>query len=593
MYSGRLKSGTQVLCSPDGILVGSATLPIWQSYFNGLLNRPPPALPPLQHQQLPEYPVPYDIPSQAEVLAVLKKMKNHRAPGDDAITADMLKHLPESGIRELTRTIQTIWKDRRIPDTWREAVIIPLHKKSSVTQPSNYRGISLLRVTYKILERLILERLIQHREARCRDEQAGFRPGRSTIDQVFALRRLLEIRHRYHEPTQVAFLDFEAAFDSPDRDRLFAALRADGVPQDYVTLLKDMNAASTAIVQTPCGRTGRFNVETGVRQGSVAGPFLFNIVIDDIMRRTAEQFPAEVLLHPSGRGIMDMDYADDIAIFAESNRSLQQIVDFVSETAAAYGLKLRADKCKQMFDTIKPSQGISVNGSAIELVSQFMYLGCLLMNSGSYAADLAQRCAKATGAFNALSKCLWSSPISKTVKLRVYLTAIRPILMYGSETWAAPPTTISKIDVTERKLFRRMLGYFYPDVVHTVDLYREVNDLYQSLTRNRHTRLRKPSEQCTMNRLRLLGHILRRPDGRLTKDALFSVPAPNWKRPAGGSRKLWTEVVKEDLISLNIEKQFGRDRTLRKLWNGPNFLLAVQPIAEDRTLWAKLTTTSA
>ncbi|KAK6765156.1 hypothetical protein RB195_025192 [Necator americanus] len=153
-------------------------------------------------------------------------MKNGKFGGDDGISAEMLKYLPPSGIREMTKIIRSVWIDERIPDSWRHDIIIPFHKKLSVTDPWNYRGISLLLVMYKVLERIILDRLINHREETMRDEHAGFRPGRSTIDQVFIVRRVIEIWQRYSKPMQLAFLDFETAFDSPHRGRLLNALRS-------------------------------------------------------------------------------------------------------------------------------------------------------------------------------------------------------------------------------------------------------------------------------------------------------------------------------------------------------------------------------
>ncbi|KAK6729024.1 hypothetical protein RB195_006214 [Necator americanus] len=92
--------------------------------------------------------------------------------------------------------------------------------------------------------------LIKHREETTRDEQAGFRPGRSTIDQVFIVRRLIEIWQRYSNPMHIAFLNF-AAFDSLHRCRLLNALRADGIPGEFVRLLDDMNQRTTAAVRTP------------------------------------------------------------------------------------------------------------------------------------------------------------------------------------------------------------------------------------------------------------------------------------------------------------------------------------------------------
>ncbi|KAK6737226.1 hypothetical protein RB195_019737 [Necator americanus] len=84
-------------------------------------------------------------------------------------------------------------------------------------------------------------------------------------------------------------------------------------------------------------------------------------------------------------------------------------------------------------------------GRTTRLVDEFCYLGCTLKNSDNYEKDIQQRFAKATSAFNSLTKCLWSTPITNEVKLRIYLHAIRPMMMYGSETWAAPSTMMKRL----------------------------------------------------------------------------------------------------------------------------------------------------
>ncbi|KAK6762919.1 hypothetical protein RB195_023576 [Necator americanus] len=283
---------------------------------------------------------------------------------------------------------------------------------------------------YKVLECIILDRLIKHREETTREEQAGFRPGRSTIDQVFIVWSVIEIWQRYSKPMQLAFLDFEAAFDSPHRGRLLNALSADGVPGKFVRLLDDMNQRTTTVVRTPAGCTTPFEVVTGVRQGAVAGPFLFNFAFDDIMRRTVGQYLADIVLAPSGCPFTDLEYADDVVIFAESSTKLQHVVNLLSKLTAAYGLRLRPDKCEQMWISSRSQTGIRVDGQPIELVDEFCYLGCTLKNNGNYEKDIQQSCAKTTSAFNSLTKYLWSTPINNEVKLRVYPSAIHFIMMH-------------------------------------------------------------------------------------------------------------------------------------------------------------------
>ncbi|KAK6762345.1 hypothetical protein RB195_023166 [Necator americanus] len=103
-----------------------------------------------------------------------------------------------------------------------------------------------------------------------------------------------------------------------------------------------------------------------------------------------------------------------------------------------------------MWISSRPRTRIRVNGQPIELVDKFCYLGCMLKNNGSYERDVQQRYAKATSVFNSLTKYLWSTSITNEVKLRVYPSAFRPIMIrYGSDTWAAPSTVKERLDCTE------------------------------------------------------------------------------------------------------------------------------------------------
>jgi exonuclease III len=583
-YSGRITAPTKTLKTAHGIVTGEHTLPVWKEYFETLLNRPPPTLPELAHQFRAPYSVSLRRPEEQEVLGAIRKMTNNKAPGDDDITPEMLKALPRCAITALTNIIGDIWETQRIPDDWRNAVVIPLHKKGPKQDPANFRGISLLRSSYKILERIIVDRIIKARETTARDEQAGFRPGRSTVDQIFCLRQIMEVRRNHRKELHIAFLDFAAAFDCPDRERLFKALKADGVPPKIVELLADMNDHSTATVRTAAGLSERFQVRTGVRQGSVAGPLLFNYAVDDVMRRTAELHPSAIRLHPTSRTVMDLEYADDIAVLAESPEELQRIVTTISQLAASYGLRLRPEKCKQLWTNIKPDTGVSVDGEKIELVPEFCYLGSVISGNGDLTRDVTQRCRKAESAFGTLWKCLWSQPISNEMKLRVYLTAIRPIFLYSSETWAMTTSLVSKVDALERRFLRRILGYFYPDRKHNYELYEDVNKIMRRLSNGRVNRLNRPSEEIATRRLRWLGHILRRPHDRIVHLSLRLNPPQEWKRAPGRKRVTWNEAVKksiDDAMRLHIK----RDELQRQLWNSSEWMELLYPIAQDRDAW--------
>ncbi|KAK6743957.1 hypothetical protein RB195_010949 [Necator americanus] len=116
----------------------------------------------------------------------------------------------------------------------------------------------------------------------------------------------------------------------------------------FVRLLDDMNQRTTTAVQTPAGFATPFEVVTGVRQGAVAGRFLFNFAIDDIMRRTVGQGPADIVLAPSGCPLTDLEYADDVVISTESSTKLQHVVNLVSMDYA-YAL-INVSRCGSLRD---------------------------------------------------------------------------------------------------------------------------------------------------------------------------------------------------------------------------------------------------
>ncbi|KAK6740912.1 hypothetical protein RB195_009017 [Necator americanus] len=116
-YSGKMKRCSPVLNTANGVAVGEATLPIWKEHFKTLLNWLAPSAPELEHVHRPTYAVNEEPPTESEVLVCIQKMKNGKSGGEDGISAEMLKYLPASGIREMTKSIRSIWINERIPDS--------------------------------------------------------------------------------------------------------------------------------------------------------------------------------------------------------------------------------------------------------------------------------------------------------------------------------------------------------------------------------------------------------------------------------------------------------------------------------------------
>ena len=130
--------------------------------------------------------------SREEILEAIKRLKNNKAAGIDNISAELIKYGGQHLHDKIISLIMDIWQEETMPEEWDEGILVALHKKEDRTICSNYRGICILPVGYKILSYILYKRLRIHCENVIGDYQAGFRQSRSTIDQIFILRQMLE-----------------------------------------------------------------------------------------------------------------------------------------------------------------------------------------------------------------------------------------------------------------------------------------------------------------------------------------------------------------------------------------------------------------
>ena len=161
-------------------------------------------------------------------------------------------------------------------------------KKGDLSDCNNWRGITLLSVPGKIFCSILLNKIRSAVDHVLREEQAGFRPGRSCIDQIFALRNILEQSNEWQSPLIINFIDFQKAFDCVDRKALWRIMELYGIPIKIIDLIKNLYENSTCTALVNGERTDPFPVNTGVRQGCILSPILFCIAIDFVMRTTNE-----------------------------------------------------------------------------------------------------------------------------------------------------------------------------------------------------------------------------------------------------------------------------------------------------------------
>ena len=163
-------------------------------------------------------------PSIFEVELAIEKLKNHKSQGTDQIPAELIKAGGSINRREIYKLIISIRNKERMPEEWKESIIVPIYKKGDKTDCNNYRGISLLTTTYKILSNILLSRLSPYTEGIIVDHQCGFRRNRSTTDRMFCIQQILEKKWEYNEAVPQLLIDFEEAYDSVRREVLYNIL---------------------------------------------------------------------------------------------------------------------------------------------------------------------------------------------------------------------------------------------------------------------------------------------------------------------------------------------------------------------------------
>jgi len=164
-------------------------------------------------------------------------------------------------------------------DEWRISTLIKIYKnKGDIQSCANYRGIKLISHTMKLWERVI-ERRIRN-ETRVTDNQFGFMPGRSTMEAIYLLRRVMERYRADKKDLHLVFIYLEKTYDRVPRDILWKSLKKNGVRIAYIRAIKDMYEGASTSVRTQDGATEDFPITIGLHQGSTLSPYPFTLVLD-------------------------------------------------------------------------------------------------------------------------------------------------------------------------------------------------------------------------------------------------------------------------------------------------------------------------
>ncbi|KAL6730841.1 hypothetical protein Aduo_001773 [Ancylostoma duodenale] len=253
--------------------------------------------------------------------------------------------------------------------------------------------------------RVVQQRVQSRHEEVSREEQAGFRPGRGCCHQIFTLQQVMEERIRCGKRLIIVFIDFAAAFDSVYHPAIWNTLEAEGIPGKIIRLLQNTYDGSKCKVRVRGGMSESFTVSTGVRQGCVISPLLFNTVIDAIMRRVFKKRAGVEC--GQQQFVTDLMYADDVAIFANDKAEATSILNDISVTAQPYGLIINAEKTKVLTTDGAPVI-VHLNEAELEQVQNFKYLESIVQEKKiASAVEILSRIGTASAAFGSLAWCLW------------------------------------------------------------------------------------------------------------------------------------------------------------------------------------------
>ena len=309
-------------------------------------------------------------------------MKSGKAAGPDHIPPEALKADINTMVEILYKLFEAIGIEEVVPNDWKLGDLIKIPKKGDFRNCDNYRRISLLSVSGKVLNRVVLERLRVAVDPNLRENQAGFRKGRSCTDQIATLRIVIEQSIEWNSALFVNFIDFEKAFDSLERESLWKLLRHYGIPEKIVSIIRSSySGMSNRVIHD--GKTSEsFNVLTGVRQGCLLSPFIFLLAMDWIMHETTVNKRNGIQWSISSQ-IDDLDFADDLALLSHTYNQMLEKTSVLNTTAQQLGLNIHRRKTKVSRMNTANTNPIPLRGEPIEDVDSLTYLGSIVRRVAS------------------------------------------------------------------------------------------------------------------------------------------------------------------------------------------------------------------
>ena len=409
--------------------------------------------------------------------------------------------------------------------------ILPFPKKGDLGLAKNYRGITLTSIAAKIYNALLRNRIEPKIDIILRKNQNGFRRNRSTTSQILTIRRILEgVRAKNLQATLI-FVDFTKAFDSIHRGKMEKILLAYGIPKETVAAITILYRNTKVKVRSPDGDTEYFDIVAGVLQGDTLAPYLFIICLDYVLRTSIDKIKEngfELTKKRSRRfpatTITDADYADDIAILANTPDQAETLLHSLEQAAASIGLYVNAHKTEYMCYN-QTGDIATLEGTPLKLVDKFTYLGSSVESTEK---DIETRLTKAWTAINRLS-IIWKSDLTDKMKRSFFQAAVTSILLYGCTTWTLTKRLEKKLDGNYTRMLRAILNKSWQQHPTRHQLYGHLPPITKTIQ---------------VRRTRHAGHCWRSRD-ELIRDVLLWIPT-HGRAKAGRPARTYIQQLCED-----------------------------------------------
>ena len=408
--------------------------------------------------------------TDAELQTALAKLSDNKAAGVDGMPAEFLTHActtTQGADGKTTRhyilgpTLAKLFTCILLgtyPATWGTSALAPVPKAGGrADDPNDYRGIAVSAVLSKLYSLCLFARLDPWAESsglRAKG-QAGFRQGRSTVDNCFILRHLSESAAAKGKPLYAAFIDFSKAYDRIDRALLWKVLEGAGLHGPALATLQQMYACVSLRVRCKGELGEAFEAGVGVKQGCPLSPLLFGIYLDRLEGYLETRCPGDGVSLGPGALVRALFYADDIALVSDTAAGLQRMLDALHTFCGANSMFVNRTKSEVVIfgqQATQPGPGgmpFLCGPATLETRPSYKYLGLVFESENRLAGSLQRAIGKAQkSAKGVQGKCYKLKLHNPDLQGRLFDSLVQPVLSYGCEVWgpdhSAEPSKPSK-----------------------------------------------------------------------------------------------------------------------------------------------------